>query len=137
MDTNTARTIVNVYAVLAWVGALFALIAAGALFVGGSTSAFFMPYYGAYNGYAPGMMGFYSGIAIVMGVVMLALAVLYAIGGFGLWQHREWARVLMIVLSVVSLFGFPIGTIIGALGIWLFAFEPTVRGLFRPVAHAR
>jgi hypothetical protein len=28
--------------------------------------------------------------------------------------------------SVLSLASFPIGTLIGALGIWLFGFEPTV-----------
>ena len=130
METSTAETIVKVYAVLAWIGALFAVI--GALFVmalGGLAGSIGMMgrYGGMYGSYPRGL---FSGLGIVIGIFLLIVAVLYVIAGFGLWGHKNWARILALILSVLSLFSFPFGTIIGALGIWLFGFEPAVIGLF-------
>jgi uncharacterized membrane protein (DUF2068 family) len=79
-----------------------------------------------------GMMdgGLFAGFGVIIGVVFIALGVFYAIAGFGLWSHKPWARIVTLVLSVISLFSFPLGTIIGALGIWLFGFEENVKALF-------
>ncbi len=131
MEKNTAETIVKVYAILAWIGALLMLIAGLAMFVGPA----FMGSFGMMRGFGA-MGGLWTGAAVLFGILFLVLAVLYLFGGLGLWRHKEWARILTIVLSVLSLFSFPIGTIIGAIGIWLFGFEPTVKGLFgtAPVA---
>lgn len=42
-------------------------------------------------------------IGVVGGVFCLALALLYAIAGFGVWSMREWGRILSIVMAVISL----------------------------------
>jgi hypothetical protein len=124
MEKNTAVTIVKVYAVLAWLGALFALIAALALFGIGSMGMMGM------MGDATGNPGLLAGLAGVFGVFLLIVAVFDVIVGFGLWNFKPWARIVAIVMNVINLFSFPIGTIIGLIGLWLFGFEPTVNGLF-------
>jgi hypothetical protein len=47
----------------------------------------------------------------------------------GLWHLRPWARTTTLVLSVISLFNFPLGTVFGGFALWyLNRFE--VRGCF-------
>jgi hypothetical protein len=41
------------------------------------------------------------------------------ITGYGLLTFRPWARIVGIVLSAVSLINIPIGTLIGAYGLWV------------------
>lgn len=56
-----------------------------------------------------------------LGIGFLAAAgsgIVSLVAGWGLLQLRNWARWLTIVLSILGLFAFPIGTIIGALIIW-------------------
>jgi len=126
MDRSTAETVVKIYAILAWLGALLSL-GVGLMMMFGS--AFFSSF-GMMAGY-PAMMGnLWAGFAIVVGIVMLVFAALYVVAGLGLWLHKEWARILALVLSVLSLFSFPFGTLLGAFGIWIFGFEPTVKELF-------
>src|SRR4051812_6313170 len=110
MDKNTAEMIVKIYAVLCWLGALFSVI--------GGIALMFLGSFAGLGGY--GMMGggygssMWAGLGVLAGIVLFALAVLYVFVGLGLWNHREWARITAIVLSVLELFSFPLGTIIGA-----------------------
>jgi hypothetical protein len=116
---------VKIYAVLAWIGALFAAIAGLYMFgIGGMMGGAMM---------GTDMMGGLGGGAFlaVVGVFMLLVAVFEAFVGYGLWTHKPWARIAALVMSVINLVSFPIGTIIGAVGIWLFGFEPSVKGLFK------
>lgn len=122
MEKSTAEVIVKVYAIIAWLGALVALIGAFALFFGGSLLSLVMPV-----GISAGITG---ALAIALGIFFLALAIFYVFVGFGLWNHSSWARIAVIVMSVLDLFSFPIGTIIGAVGIWLFGFDETIKSLF-------
>lgn len=52
------------------------------------------------------------------------------IGGLGLIKHKEWARILMLVVSFLSLFHVPFGT---ALGIYsmIVLFNPETVRLFQ------
>jgi len=45
------------------------------------------------------------------------------IGGFGLIQHREWARILMLVISFISLPHVPFGTALGVYSL-IILFHP-------------
>jgi hypothetical protein len=58
------------------------------------------------------------------------------IGGFGLIHHKEWARILMLVVSFISLFHVPFGT---ALGIYsmIVLFNPETVRLFQKVSPAQ
>jgi hypothetical protein len=55
--------------------------------------------------------------------------------GIGLLRFRPWARILGIVLSVLSLMMIPFGTIVGAYGLWVLFSKDTER-LFNAQAPA-
>lgn len=65
-----------------------------------------------------------GGMAVALAALGLGLLVVLAFGvaaiiiGWGLLQLRNWARWGAIVLAILQLPAFPIGTIIGALIIW-------------------
>ena len=63
-----------------------------------------------------------TGFALVVFAVIVSLPAV--IIGWGLYRFRPWARVLGIVLSIVSLIVFPFGTLLGVYGLWvLFSKE--------------
>jgi hypothetical protein len=66
-------------------------------------------------------------IAVVVAFLLVVLSVPEIIGGFGLLQGSEWARILVLILSVLNLFNFPIGTAIGVYSIWVLIQEETVQ----------
>jgi hypothetical protein len=68
-----------------------------------------------------------SFVGVVMFFFLAVLALPGIIGGFGLMQNQEWARILVLVLSVLNLFNIPIGTMIGAYSIWALLQEETAQ----------
>lgn len=52
------------------------------------------------------------------------------IAGYGLLQLRPWARILAIILSALNLVNFPLGTLVGAYGLWILLSAET-EPLFR------
>jgi hypothetical protein len=52
------------------------------------------------------------------------------IGGLGLIQHKEWARILMLVISFISLPHVPFGTALGVYSM-IILFNPETARLFR------
>jgi hypothetical protein len=135
MDRNTAQTVVRVFAVLAWLMALL-LLAASILF--GFFFGHFMqgmmedPTIAAELTAMPAeqLAMMQKAIPIIAAVILFPLAILYAAVGVGLWKQQKWARITAIVLSALELLSFPFGTVIGAIGIWLFGFDNSVRALF-------
>lgn len=114
------------YIVMSGIGLLFALLIFFALgtaasLVGMSASpddaAIAMPILGI------------TGTALSMLLLLLSLPGL--ITGWGLLKLRPWARILGIVLAVISLLNFPIGTAIGVYGLWVLLTKETER-LFTP-----
>jgi hypothetical protein len=65
---------------------------------------------------ALGILGM-TGTAV--GLLLAALALPGLIAGYGLLRRRAWARVLALVLSILALAAFPLGTLIGAYAIWV------------------
>lgn len=61
--------------------------------------------------------------------VLLVLCLFNLAVGYGLWQVKAWGRTGAIVLAVMSLLAFPIGTVIGALILWYF-LKPEVAARF-------
>jgi len=49
------------------------------------------------------------------------------IGGFGLLKKRSWARMLLIIVGILSLPNFPLGTILGIYTLWVLFNDETVR----------
>jgi hypothetical protein len=74
---------------------------------------------GAVGGLALGALG---------GFLFLIIAVMCLpslLAGWGLLNFKEWARILAIVISALNLLGFPIGTILGAYGLWVLLNKDT------------
>src|SRR5436190_9140519 len=72
-----------------------------------------------------------TGAALVASLVALSLPGIVV--GIGLLQHRPWARIAGIVLSILGLMMIPFGTIVGIYGVWVLFSKETER-LFSPVA---
>lgn len=68
-------------------------------------------------------------IANVLAVVLVVLSIPGIIGGIGLIKRKNWARVLVLILSFFNLFHFPLGTAIGIYAIWAL-LQPEVAAAF-------
>lgn len=76
------------------------------------------------------------GLIMVGGAAFLfVLAVANLVVGWGVWRMAEWARIAALVLAVLRLINFPIGTVIGALMIW-YLVQPQVVAAFTARATA-
>ena len=75
--------------------------------------------------------GIFAGIAALVVVMILAfgLGILFFATALGLWRVRSWSRWLSIVISILSLLAFPIGTIIGAVTLY-YLFRPDIKQVF-------
>jgi len=49
------------------------------------------------------------------------------IAGIGLLKRKPWARILALIIACIDLIFIPIGTIIGAYGIWVLVHDDTVK----------
>ena len=47
--------------------------------------------------------------------------------GYGLLKFKPWARILGIVLSALNLINIPLGTMLGAYGLWVLFSSDTER----------
>jgi hypothetical protein len=59
-----------------------------------------------------------GGIGGLVFIVCLVLGLPGIVGGIGLLQFKPWARIVVIVLSVLDLFNIPFGTALGIYGLW-------------------
>ena len=48
------------------------------------------------------------------------------IGGIGLFKYKNWARILIIIVSAIDLVNPPIGTLLGVYSIWALVQDETV-----------
>lgn len=59
-----------------------------------------------------------AGAGVTAALLLAAIGLPSICGGIGLIRRYSWARFLIIILSVVDLFSFPIGTALGAFSLW-------------------
>ena len=71
-----------------------------------------------------------STIGTGVGVFFLVISVPGIIGGIGLFKRKEWARILVLILSAIDLLNIPIGTALGIYSIWVLVQKETIQ-LFR------
>jgi len=138
-------------AIYHFLSALFLLLFAIALVVGGSLLAALFG-----HGTIGPIIGFCFGllVGVVGGVFFFVFALIALIAGYGMWMMREWGRLLSIVLAVIALlFSLPgllvmgmhlnlfFGTYrlfriaISILIIW-YLIQPQIRVFFQPTAPA-
>jgi Ca2+/Na+ antiporter len=84
------------------------------------------------DGYRMGMVGGIFGLSIAI-LVLLFFPALAIAGAIGLLLNKghEWARIVSIIHSGLSLLVVPIGTVIGTLSI-IYLTKPEVRDYFNP-----
>jgi len=113
-----------VFGALGLLGALVVLL----IFGGAAGLVRMQPGMEPETGLAAGIVGLVGG-AIFLVVLVLSLPCL--LGGWGLLKRREWARILVIVISALNLINIPLGTIIGAYSLWVLLSKDT-QPLFAP-----
>jgi hypothetical protein len=74
----------------------------------------------------PRTIGITTATALGINVVLLSLAAPGLFAGFGLLGLCPWARVLAIVLGVLHLPGFPMGTAFGVYSLWALIHADSV-----------
>lgn len=71
-----------------------------------------------------------SAISIFFGLLSLP----GIIGGIGVVQHKNWGRIILIIIAIMDLFAFPIGTAIGAYTLWVLFNQDSIK-LFNPMVE--
>ena len=66
-------------------------------------------------------------IGTVTAFFLFVLSVPGIIGGIGLLQGKQWARILVLILAGLNLFNIPIGTAVGIYTIWVLLQEETAQ----------
>ena len=66
-------------------------------------------------------------IGLLLGGTLIILSALGILGGFGLLKYRNWARMLILVLSALDLLNFPLGTALAVYTIWVLVQGETAR----------
>ena len=67
----------------------------------------------------PEPMWILSLVGTSVGLLMAALGLPGLFAGYGLLKRKPWARVLAIVVGILSLLNFPLGTAIGIYTLWM------------------
>ena len=62
---------------------------------------------------------FFHPLLTVLGIFVLGKSALGFVTGWGLMQRESWARILAVVLGLISLFNIPFGTAIGVYTLWV------------------
>lgn len=74
-------------------------------------------------------------VVATLGILFAMFAIIvvggaFAVVGWGLWQLSSWARAAAIVLAILQLPGFPIGTAIGVITLWYLFSDPDAKAAF-------
>ena len=99
--------------IIGWLHIIFGLLGlltAFAIFGGGMLG-------GLFTGTLSGTIGM-GLIGTFAAVIVAVLAIPGLIAGYGLLKYYEWARILMIVIAVLELIRFPLGTVLGIYTLW-------------------
>ena len=72
-------------------------------------------------------------VLLIIASGMVLLSVVGIIGAAGVLKHKEWARILLLVISFFSLLRIPLGTLLGVYSIWVLLNKETIR-LFTPAS---
>jgi hypothetical protein len=69
------------------------------------------------------MGGIFMGMGVVFGIVLLALGGFTLLTAFNVLKEKPIGRTLGIIISILVLLSFPIGTALGIYGLWFFFGE--------------
>lgn len=66
-------------------------------------------------------------VGTFIAIFLFVLSVPSIVGGWGMLKFRPWARILMIIVSVLNLLHFPLGTALGVYGLIVLLNDETRR----------
>ena len=66
-------------------------------------------------------------VARWVSLFLLLISVPGLIGGIGLFMKKSWARILVLIISVLDLLNIPIGTAVAVYTIWVLVQDDTVK----------
>jgi hypothetical protein len=69
-------------------------------------------------------------VMISISSIIAVVSLLSIIGGIALFSYRQWARILIIIMSAINCLNIPIGTAKGIYSIWVLLQDETIM-LFR------
>jgi len=78
--------------------------------------------------------GFWAPVLGSVGAILTVTAVAGIAAGWGLLDRRPWARTLTIVLGIIKLIEFPLGTALGIYTLWVLA-SPGAEIEYRRIAR--
>lgn len=116
----------RILAILWLVISVLSLARGFGIFFGGSIAMHFIPF---------PMRAFIWPIAGMIGVFLLATSVAGFLAGWGLLNYRPWARMLTLILGVVSLIHVPFGTALGIYTLWVLLPAESEKE-YRRLAHS-
>lgn len=67
---------------------------------------------------------------VAFGLVFGIIALFGLVAGFAFLSHRPWARYVLILVSILNLFTWPIGTLLSIYALWVL-FNKETEALFR------
>ncbi len=70
----------------------------------------------------------------IITIIILVTSIPALFAGYGIIRHKPWGRILGIVVGILNLFNFPIGTVIGGYAQWVL-FNLEVASKFNQHAH--
>jgi len=76
------------------------------------------------------LTAFIPEIGLLCWAPVIVIGLLYFGTAYGLWTGKNWARIIAIVLAILGLFNFPIGTIISII-ILIYLFKDEVKAYFK------
>ncbi|MFX0065075.1 MAG: zinc ribbon domain-containing protein [Candidatus Hermodarchaeota archaeon] len=102
--------------------ALFGLIRSGRISVSNIVSHIDLP--------NPALLYFGAAIVLIVGIAFLILGLISIGSGARLLQHKNCARIVSMILGVLVLFSFPLGTLYGLFKLYVLS-RPEVESLFK------
>lgn len=102
---------VTVLAVLNFIGAGLEVICAIVAFLGGAFLATYFANMAARSGGGTTGAGLGAAIGVAFGVVFLIMAAISATVGYGMWNLKEWARILQLIFSALAALGQAVGVL--------------------------
>ncbi|MCK5878323.1 MAG: hypothetical protein KAH24_00990, partial [Holophagae bacterium] len=70
-----------------------------------------------------------SGLGLFFAMLFIVLSIPAIIGAIGTLKLKNWGRILLIIVGVFNLPGFPVGTALGAYTLWVL-FQKETESLF-------
>ncbi|MHB8585157.1 MAG: hypothetical protein ACYDDF_04890 [Thermoplasmatota archaeon] len=124
-DLDRSPGLYNLVGLLVLTGSILVLVGLGGFVAGAATYAGTSTYF---NSFFTGTFGskstFVTTSITTIGVIMVALGILDFVAAAGLWGVRSWAWVLSLVVSIVTLLMFPLGTVLAVTALVYLSLRP-------------